>query len=124
MTTDFLQSTQNRLLEEEKRLLRELSDIADEDPAQPGHFVSRYTESQGNSEDDNATEASEFADEISLVAKLETELRDTKKALQAMQNGHYGTCKYCKKSIDVKRLEARPTSSACIECKKLLTQEI
>jgi RNA polymerase-binding transcription factor DksA len=124
MTTTFLQTMEQRLLEEEKRLVRELLDIATEDPSQPGHFIPKYVESQGNSDDDNASEASEFADEVSLLGKLESELRDTRKAIQSLKSGSYGVCKYCKKQIDIKRLEARPTSSACIDCKKMLTQEL
>ena len=77
-----------------------------------------------NSDDDNASEISEYADEISIEARLEAELRDVAKALGAVEKGTYGTCKYCGKDIDIKRLAARPASSSCIDCKKLLTQEM
>ncbi|MSR85686.1 hypothetical protein EXS71_04630 [Candidatus Uhrbacteria bacterium] len=69
-------------------------------------------------------EVSEYADGLSIGSKLEAELRDTVKALAAIEKGTYGVCKYCGKEIDIKRLEARPTSSACIACKKTLTQEM
>lgn len=83
-----------------------------------------YPEMGGNSEDDNAAEVTEYADEISLADRLRVELRDTVKALEAVTKGKYGSCKYCGKDIDIKRLEARPTSSSCIDCKKSLTQEL
>ena len=35
-----------------------------------------------------------------------------------------GICKYCDQPIDEKRLRARPTSGACISCKKTLTDEV
>jgi RNA polymerase-binding transcription factor DksA len=68
-------------------------------------------------------EVSEYSDELSLDARLEKELRDVQKALESIEKGTYGICKYCKKDIQEKRLEARPASSSCISCKKVLTQE-
>jgi DnaK suppressor protein len=83
-----------------------------------------YPESGSSSDDDNAAEVSEFSDRLSLSGTLEKQLEDVDKALKAMDKGVYGICKYCDKPIDFKRLEARPASSACVSCKKLLTQEM
>lgn len=124
MTSEQLQHFKQLLLDERARLEHELSDIGQKDPTRPNHFEARYPESGGNSIDDNAAEVSEYADELSIEARLESELRDVNKALAAMEKGIYGICKYCQKEIDMKRLEARPASSSCIECKKLLTQEM
>jgi len=124
MTTEFIAEMKKRLEEEKTRLERDLSDISHKDPKAPGHFVTDFPESGSNSDDDNAMEIAEFSDELSLEAKLETELRDTVKALESIEKGKYGICKYCGKEIDQKRLEARPTSSSCISCKKALTQEM
>ena len=124
MTTEQLAHFKQLLLDEQKRLEQELSDIGTKDPKNPSHFESNYPESGSNSIDDNAAEVSEYADELSIEARLEAELRDVQKALAAVENGAYGTCKYCGKEIDLKRLEARPASSSCIDCKKLLTQEM
>ncbi len=123
-SADFLEQTKKRLLDEKKRLELDLADISNRDPKHTGEFTPEYPETGGNSDDDNAAEVSNFADEISITAKLENELRDTLKALTALEKGTYGACKYCGKDIDLKRLEARPTSSACITCKKMLTQEM
>lgn len=124
MTTDLLQRFKGELVEEKARLEQELSDLGKKDPNHPGHFDTTYPESGGNSDDDNAAEVTEYADELSIEARLEGELRDVNKALVAIDQGTYGVCKYCNKEIDVKRLEARPASSSCINCKKLLTQEM
>lgn len=124
MTSEQLQHFKQKLLEEKARLEQELEDVGARDPNQPDHFEPRYPESGSNSEDDNALEVSEYADELSIEARLEAELRDVEKALAAIEKGTYGTCKYCNKEIDLKRLEARPASSSCIDCKKLLTQEM
>lgn len=106
------------------RLLTDLKNLATEDPQNPGHFIASYEESGGNSEDDNSAEITSYTDDLSLVEDLERELRDVRKSLESIEKKTYGICKYCKKEIDSKRLEARPTSSACITCKKTLTQEI
>ncbi len=124
MTKEQLEHFTKRLSEEKTRLEQELNDLGDKDPNRPNHFEAKYPESGGNSIDDNAAEVSEYADELSIEAKLETELRDVEKALASVAKGTYGVCKYCGKDIDVKRLEARPASSSCIDCKKLLTQEM
>ncbi len=124
MNQDILTKMKSRLLEEKVRLEQDLSDIGKKDAYHPGHFKPTFPESGGNSEDDNAIEVTAYADELSLGAKLESELRDVLNALLAMEKDTYGVCKYCQKEIDLKRLEARPTSSACIACKKTLTQEL
>lgn len=113
-----------RLAEEQQRLSQERSDFGTEDPTKPGRFAAVYPESGSNSEDDNAMEVAEFADDASIEARVESELRDVEQALKAIENGTYGVCKYCGQPIDEKRLEARPASSSCISCKKVLTQEM
>lgn len=124
MNQEQLEHFKQKLTEEKARLEQELSDLGKKDPNNPGHFEPTYPESGSNSVDDNAAEISEYADELSIEARLESELRDVVKALGLIEKGQYGTCKYCNKEIDLKRLEARPASSSCIDCKKLLTQEM
>jgi DnaK suppressor protein len=123
-STDLLATMKARLLSDKKKLESDLADLGSKDKADPTKTDATYPESGGNSDDDNASEITAYADEISIVDKLESELRDTVKALDAIEKGTYGICKYCGKEIDAKRLDARPTSSACIACKKLLTQEM
>jgi DnaK suppressor protein len=113
-----------RLLDEKERLTQELQDFGKKDPNNPGHYETTYPESGGSSDDDNAMEIAEYADDLSIKERLEAELKDVESALKAMETGTYGICKYCKQLIDEKRLEARPASSSCISCKKILTQEM
>lgn len=124
MTPQQLETFKERLLAEKSRLEQELRDLGKEDPSNPGHFEVNYPESGTNSEDDNAEAISEYVDEVSVEARLEEELRDTDKALASIEKGTYGVCKYCGQPIDEKRLEARPASSSCVSCKKVLTQEL
>lgn len=123
MNADLVSKIKVLLLEEKSRLESDLKDMGFH-PGTKQEKTPDYPESGGNSDDDNASEVTTLADELSLGEKLEDELNDTIKALKAIESGSYGTCKYCHKEIDEKRLLARPTSSSCIECKKTLTQEM
>src|SRR3972149_1780563 len=41
-----------------------------------------------------------------------------KEALKRIDDGAYGVCELCGEEISEKRLEARPVTTCCIECKK------
>ncbi len=124
MTPEKLAHFTERLKQEKERFQQELQDFGKSDPTRPGHFEPTYPESGSNSDDDNAVEIAEYADDLSIEARIEAELKDVDKALSSIEKGTYGVCKYCNKPIDEKRLEARPASSSCINCKKILTQEM
>ena len=124
MSPDKIEYFKQRLIDEKERLTRQMEDLGKRDLNRPGHVEVTYPESGSNSEDDNAAEVAEYADELSIEARIAAELRDAEDALKAIENNNYGICKYCKKPIDEKRLEARPSSSSCINCKKILTQEM
>ena len=40
-------------------------------------------------------------------------------ALVSLDGGDYGYCEICGVEIGIKRLEARPTATLCIDCKNL-----
>jgi RNA polymerase-binding protein DksA len=124
LTPEKLEYFKNRLLSDKKRLTEELEHIGRKDKS--GHFAVDYVkvESGGSSDDDNASEISEMADLAAIEERLEKELSDVNKALKAIDDGTYGICKYTGKPIDIRRLEARPTSLTSVEAKKTLTQEL
>ncbi len=121
MDTTKIEHFKELLVQEKLRIQQELDELGSKDPNKPD---AEYPESGSNSDEDNAAEITEYADMISVEARLESELKDVNKALESMDKGTYGICKYCDKEIDEKRLEARPASSSCIPCKKTLTQEM
>ena len=41
-----------------------------------------------------------------------------KEAIKRIDDGAYGVCELCGEEISVKRLEVRPVTTCCIECKK------
>lgn len=113
------------LLEAEKaRLERELAAFAHRNPKSTEADFDADFPNLGDKEDENASEVAQFSDNLSLEDELEKALRDVESAIKMIENGSYGTCKYCGQSIDERRLVARPTSTSCIQCKKTLTQEV
>ena len=107
-------------LEAEKaKLESDLGLFSKADSQISGNYRSEFPE-YGNDEDENANEVAEYSDRLSLEHTLEKQLRDVKQALDNIEKGKYGICKHCGKPIEEGRLEARPTSTSCIECKKKL----
>jgi len=120
---EFLTKIKTVLLKEKENLENELSKFTKKNSHVPGDYNSSFPE-YGNKDDENAAEVADYAAEIPLENSFEKTLRDIKVALKRLEEGNYGVCKYCKKPIEEKRLLARPTSSACISCKKAITQEL
>lgn len=50
------------------------------------------------------------------------EIANIDEALRRMNDKTYGVCEACRKNIPVKRLEAIPHASFCIDCKRLTEQ--
>jgi DnaK suppressor protein len=68
---------------------------------------------------DRATQESEFSLELRtrdrerrLIKKIDESIRD-------IESGDYGYCETCGIEIGIRRLEARPTATLCIDCKTL-----
>lgn len=113
MGSDLVQKMKTLLEGEKARLEKELA----------ADFNSDFP-NFGDKEDENASEVAQFSNNLSLEDELEKALRDVESALKLIENGTYGTCKYCGQRIDERRILARPTSTSCIQCKKTLTQEV
>lgn len=122
MTKDFLQEAETLLKAEEKRLQDELAEFSKQNPKNKDDYDAQFP-NMGDKEDENAEEVNMYSTNLTLERTLEASLRDVEKALERIKKGTYGTCKYCNKEIDEKRLRARPASSSCIDCKKSFTQE-
>lgn len=120
---EFLEEMEVKLKDQKTKLENELADFTKKNPHVKGDFDSTFPE-YGDKEDENAAEVADYAARIPLEQNLEKTLRDVKKAMEGIKKGTYGICKYCGKPIEEKRLKIRPTSSACVECKKAITQEL
>lgn len=118
-----LDKIKEKLLDDKKKLEADLKQFTTKNKHNPDDYDANFP-NLGDKEDENANEVAQYSDNLTLERTLEKQLRDVNNALQRVDDGKYGVCKYCNKEISAERLEARPTSSACVECKKVLTQEL
>ncbi len=121
-STEFLQTIETLLKDLQVRLNSELSNLSQKNSSEKGDLDASFPK-YGDEEDDNAREVADYTTNKTLEITLEKTKIDVQKALERLQKGTYGICKYCDLPIAEQRLLARPTSSACVSCKKTLTDE-
>lgn len=68
---------------------------------------------------DRATQEEEFAIELRTRDRERKLIRKIEQSLQAIKDEDYGYCETCGIEIGLRRLEARPTATQCIDCKTL-----
>ena len=68
---------------------------------------------------DRATQEEEFALELRTRDRERKLIKKIDEALTSLDNGDYGFCEICGIEIGIRRLEARPTATLCIDCKTL-----
>ncbi|WP_230658367.1 RNA polymerase-binding protein DksA [Psychrobacter sp. I-STPA10] len=68
---------------------------------------------------DRATQEEEFALALRTRDRERKLIRKIDKSLAEMESGDYGFCQMCGVEIGLRRLEARPTATLCIDCKTL-----
>ncbi len=68
---------------------------------------------------DRATQEEEFSLELRARDRERKLIKKIEEALQKIDNEEYGYCEECGIEIGIRRLEARPTATLCIDCKTL-----
>jgi DnaK suppressor protein len=68
---------------------------------------------------DRATQESEFSMELRARDRERKLIRKIEESIRNLENEEFGYCEACGVEIGVKRLEARPTATLCIDCKVL-----
>jgi len=68
---------------------------------------------------DRATQESEFALELRTRDRERKLIKKIDEAQLRLDNRDYGFCESCGVEIGIRRLEARPTATQCIDCKTL-----
>ncbi|MDD1650869.1 MAG: RNA polymerase-binding protein DksA [Methylococcaceae bacterium] len=68
---------------------------------------------------DRATQESEFSLELRTRDRERKLIKKIDDSLQNLDRGDYGFCETCGIEIGIRRLEARPTATQCIDCKTL-----
>ena len=113
METD---AARQRLIEERDRLtgVRATFDeegLTDQSENDAVGELSSYDQHQA----DLGTETFEREKDRSILEQVEAELADVERALQRLDDGTYGTCEVCGKTIPDERLEALPAARLCLD---------
>ena len=101
--TNILRQWKQELMEEVDRTVNHMQDEAANfpDPA------------------DRASQEEEFSLELRTRDRERKLIRKIDKTLTRIEEDDYGFCDGCGVEIGVRRLEARPTATLCIDCKTL-----
>lgn len=110
-----LKRLHKRLLEEEVRLADLLEEQRSErEAARLAETPAERTPDPGSAEAGSLK--FEYEKAISLERNTENLLAKTREALRKVDEGTYGTCETCGKSIPVARLDALLHVTECVEC--------
>ncbi len=108
-----IQDIKNRLKAQKKELLVGALEALNE---LPGQTVFSDLGDQASAEIDRNFMLRLKGRERKLLKKIE-------EAIERIDQGIFGICDKCGMAINIKRLEARPVTSMCIECKTLQEEE-
>ncbi len=100
---NVLRAWKAELLEEASRTLMHMQD----DAANP------------SDQNDRATLEEEFNLELLTRDRERKLLYKIGEAMARLETGEYGYCRSCGVEIGIRRLEARPTATLCIDCKRM-----
>ncbi|MGD2052368.1 MAG: TraR/DksA C4-type zinc finger protein [Acidimicrobiia bacterium] len=100
------------LTSERSKLVRQLADMG---ANERGELTGEVEYGEGFA--DAAASTAERSEVLGIVGNLHRMLVSVDAALAKVEAGTYGQCESCGNQIDDDRLEFRPTSRFCVECK-------
>lgn len=115
MNTLDIDAIRSNLEGQKERLVDQLAELG----ATPSGDL-RSDLDYGESFADAGAVTAERTERLGLVDTLVGQLREVEKALERIEQGTYGICANCGKEIPAARLEARPESTLCVDCKSRL----
>lgn len=101
--TNILNNWKSELMEEVDRTVHHMQDDAANFP----------------DPNDRATQESEFSLELRTRDRERKLIKKIEESIKNIESGDYGYCETCGVEIGIRRLEARPTATLCIDCKTL-----
>lgn len=107
-----VQAAEAVLKEERTKLIHQLAELG----ATPNGELTGDVE-YGDGFADAAAATAERSEVIGIVENLASMLSDVDAALAKVADGTYGSCERCGTAIGATRLEFRPTSRYCVDCK-------
>jgi RNA polymerase-binding transcription factor DksA len=117
MNNKLLEELKQRLITQKSSLEKELESFAKEDKNLANNWDARYPSRENGNMEEEADEAQEYDNLLSLEHSLELKLKNVSSALKKFEKGNYGICEKCGKKMDTERLNACPEAKICIKCK-------
>lgn len=111
MTIDA-EAARKALLEEREKLIHQLNELG---ANENGDLRSDIDLGEGFA--DAAAITAERTERLGIVESLKATLDSVNLALGKIDDGTYGICANCGKQIGAARLEGRPASRYCVDCK-------
>lgn len=112
MSTATYPDAEERLRGAREKLVRQLAELGADETGEL-----RTDVEFGDGFADAAAATAERTEVLGLVDSLKKELADVDLALSRIREGLYGVCLNCGRPIGAARLEFRPESVYCVECK-------
>jgi len=121
MDQETIQEFKKQLDEKKEQLLSQLGNVGKRVGGSEDNFEASYPDyGDPASIEDSANEVADYTTNLSFERDLENELHAVEKALQRIADGQYGICTHCGQEIEKERLKARPESTSCVSCKKII----
>jgi DnaK suppressor protein len=117
MNKELIETFKEKLETQKDNLTKELSKFATEDKNIKNNWDTKYPSREKGNMEEEADEAQEYDNLLSLEHNLELRLKNVNSALEKIENNTYGICEKCGKEIDEERLHACPEARICIKCK-------
>jgi DnaK suppressor protein len=117
MSTIDTKRVRERLAEERRALEAELERLRED----TSRSLEDATDEDGSDTHlgDSATETYDREVEMTLEESLQSRLGEVDAAFERLEEGSYGRCERCGRTIAAERLEALPYATKCIDCKRL-----
>jgi len=112
VNTSIYAEAEARLRSERERLVHRLDELGATETGELRNDVDF-----GDGFADSAAATAERTEVLGLVDSLKTTLAGVDRALERIAEGKYGVCARCGEEIGAARLEFRPESTLCVDCK-------
>jgi DnaK suppressor protein len=80
--------------------------------------LGRSSGRDGDDEIDAGAKTSEREHQLTVTAAIRDRLTQVERALERLEAGRYGECESCHQPITAERLDAYPSATFCVECKR------
>ena len=119
---DMVMVTDSKLLAIKKKLIKQRQELLSEAEQTLNNKISTEKESFPDPTDQAVAELdNNFL--LKLRGREQKLLKKIDEAISRIDGGTYGICESCGGEINTKRLEARPVTTLCIECKTAQEEE-